>query len=162
MALLIAAVFTAIELKDYYPKGSETRAFLGSLHMMLGITVLLLVIARIAIRVQNRPPAIVPTPPVWQTGLSHLVHFVLYAAMVGMPLLGWSMVSASGHSVPFYGLSLPPILPEDKALSHNLEEIHEFIGNALYYVIGLHAVAGLMHHYVFKDNTLIRMLRPGR
>ena len=162
MALLIAAVFTAIELKDYYPKGSDTRAFLGSLHMMLGITVLLLVVARIAIRAQNRPPAIVPTPPAWQTGLSHLVHLVLYAAMVGMPLLGWAMVSAGGHSVPFYGLSLPPILPEDKALSHELEEIHEFIGNALYYVIGLHAAAALIHHYVFKDNTLVRMLRPGR
>lgn len=162
MALLIAAVFTAIELKGYYPKGSETRSFFASLHMMLGITVLLLVIIRVGVRTYNGAPPITPRPAAWQTGLAHLTHFVLYAAMVGMPLLGWTMVSASGHSVPFYGLSLPPIIGEDKALAHNLEEIHEFIGNALYYVIGLHAVAALFHHYVLKDNTLVRMVRAGR
>lgn len=162
MAVLIAAVFTAIELKGYYPKGSETRALLASIHMMLGITVLLLVIIRIGIRSQNGTPPITPRPAVWQTAIAHLTHFILYAAMIGMPLLGWIMVSAAGHSVPFYGLSLPPIVGEDKALSHNLEEIHEFIGNALYYVIGLHAVGALFHHYVLKDNTLIRMVRTSR
>jgi superoxide oxidase len=158
MALLIAAVFTAIELKGYYPKGSETRSLLGSIHMMLGITVLLLVIVRIGIRTSNSAPPIVPTPALWQTALARLMHLTLYAAMIGMPLLGWTMVSAGGHSVPFYGLSLPPIIGTDKALAHNLEEIHEFIGNALYYVIGLHAVAALAHHYLFRDNTLVRML----
>lgn len=156
--LVIAAVFTAIELRGYYPKGSETRAFLTSLHMMLGITVLLLVIVRIGIRVRNPAPPIIPAPPAWQDALARLVHLTLYAAMIGMPLLGWTMVSANGHAVPFYGFSLPPIANADKPLAHNLEEIHVFIGNALYYVIGLHALAALTHHYVFRDNTLARML----
>ncbi len=158
MVLLIAAVFAAIELKGYYPKGSETRAILTSLHMMLGITVLLLVLVRLAIRAKSPTPAIIPAPRVWQTALAHLTHLTLYAAMIGMPLLGWVMVSASGHEVPFYGLSLPPIVAEDKDLAHNLEEVHEFLGNVLYYVIGLHALAALSHHYVFRDNTLVRML----
>ncbi|MBS0234642.1 MAG: cytochrome b [Proteobacteria bacterium] len=158
MVLLIAAVFAAIELKGYYPKGSETRAFLASLHMMLGITVLLLVLVRLAIRAKSPTPPILPTPRIWQTALAHLTHLTLYAAMIGMPLLGWVMVSASGHDVPFYGLSLPPVVTEDKDLAHNLEEVHEFLGNALYYVIGLHALAALTHHYVFRDNTLERML----
>lgn len=162
MVVLIAAVFTAIELKGYYPKGSETRALLTSVHMMLGITVLLLVIVRIGIRIPNSAPPIVPRPAAWQTALAHLTHFTLYAAMIGMPLLGWTMVSAGGHSVPFYGLSLPPIVGENKAFAHQLEEIHEFLGNALYYVIGLHAIGALFHHYVLKDNTLLRMVRPSR
>ncbi|MFA5958547.1 cytochrome b [Hyphomicrobium sp.] len=158
MAILIAAVFTAIELKGYYPKGSETRALLGSIHMMLGITVFLLVIVRIGVRTQNAAPPIAPRPASWQTAIAHLTHLTLYAAMIGMPLLGWTMVSAGGHSIPFYGLSIPPIIGEDKALAHNLEEVHEFLGNALYYVIGLHALAALAHHYLQKDNTLLRML----
>ncbi|EHH2174219.1 cytochrome b561, partial [Salmonella enterica] len=27
-----------------------------------------------------------------------------------------------------------------------------------YFVIGLHAIAALMHHYFWKDNTLLRMM----
>ncbi|HEY8128396.1 MAG TPA: cytochrome b [Hyphomicrobium sp.] len=156
--LVIAAVFTAIELKGYFPKGSPERPLLTSIHMMLGITVLLLVVVRIAIRTQNPAPPIVPASPAWQNAIAHLTHLTLYAAMVAMPLLGWLMTSAGGHAVPFYGLSLPPLLSENKPLAHNLEEVHEFIGNALYYVIGLHAVAALAHHYAFRDNTLTRML----
>lgn len=158
MAVLMAAVFAAIELKGYFPKGSDTRALLGSLHMMLGMTVLLLVIVRIAIRTQNPAPPIVPAPSALQNVLARIMHLTLYAAMIGMPLLGWTMVSAHGHTVPFYGLSLPQIVGEDKAFGHDLEEIHEFIGNALYFVIGLHVLAALAHHYMFRDNTLTRIL----
>ena len=84
--------------------------------MMLGITVLLLVIVRIAIRTQNPAPPIVPAPPAWQNAIAHLTHLTLYAAMIAMPLLGWLMTSAGGHAVPFYGLSLPPLLGENKPL----------------------------------------------
>ncbi|MET0639622.1 MAG: cytochrome b/b6 domain-containing protein, partial [Hyphomicrobium sp.] len=65
-------------------------------------------------------------------------------------------------AVPFFGLTIPPIIGPDKELAHTLEEIHEFIGNALYYVIGLHALGALVHHYFLKDDTLLRMTRPSR
>jgi len=50
---------------------------------------------------------------------------------------------------------------KNKELAHTLEEIHETAGVVGYYLIGLHAVAALLHHYVLRDNTLVRML-PGR
>ena len=40
-------------------------------------------------------------------------------------------------------------------------EVRVFGGTIGYWLIGLHAVAGLGHHYLIKDNTLLRML-PGR
>ena len=158
MALLIAAVFGTIELREYYPRGGETRDFLKSLHYMLGLSVLILVIVRIAILSRSSVPAIVPPPPAWQAFAAHLVHGVLYATMLALPLLGWLALSAAGKTVPFFGASLPPLIGESKDLAGSLEELHEFIGNALYFVIGLHALAALGHHYGFRDNTLTRML----
>jgi cytochrome b561 len=160
MALLIAAVFATIELREYYPKGSETRDFLKSLHYMLGLSVLILVIFRVAILSRSSVPAIVPPPPAWQAVAAHLVHGVLYAAMLALPLLGWLALSAAGKTIPFFGASLPPLIGENKELADSLEEVHEYLGNALYFVIGLHALAALVHHYGFRDNTLTRML-PG-
>jgi cytochrome b561 len=157
-ALVIAAVFTAIELRGYAPKGSEARSLLIATHKSLGLLVLLLVVVRISIRTRILAPPITPALPLWQNALARLTHLTLYAAMIAMPLLGWLMTSAGGHPIPFFGLSLPPLIGENKELSHTLTEIHEFIGNALYYVIGLHAFAALAHHYVFHDNTLTRML----
>ena len=45
----------------------------------------------------------------------------------------------------------------DKALGKNLEDIHETIGTLGYWLIGLHAVAALYHHYLVRDDTLVRM-----
>ena len=47
------------------------------------------------------------------------------------------------------------------ALAGQLKEVHEWLGIAGYWLIGLHAAAGIAHHYVLRDNTLVRML-PGR
>jgi cytochrome b561 len=41
------------------------------------------------------------------------------------------------------------------------KELHETCGTVGYFLIGLHAVAALVHHCVLRDNTLRRML-PSR
>jgi cytochrome b561 len=38
--------------------------------------------------------------------------------------------------------------------------VHELLANALLILAGIHTAAALMHHYVFRDRTLVRML-PG-
>ncbi len=81
--------------------------------------------------------------------------------MLGMPLMGWVILSAEGKDIPFFGLTLPPLVGVNEALAHDVEEIHEAVGEAGYWLIGLHAAAGLFHHYLLKDNTLLRML-PSR
>ena len=161
-ALVFVVVFTAIELRGYYPRGSETRDFLTATHKSFGMLILLLVLVRINLRAWKPTPPIVPPLPAWQHWLARVVHLTLYAAMIAMPLLGWLMTSAKGGTIPFFGLTVAPLISPDKALGHTLEEIHEFIGNALYYVIGLHAAAALFHHYLIKDNTLLRMMKPSR
>ena len=89
------------------------------------------------------------------------MHWALYALMIGLPIAGWLIVSAKGHSVMFYGMELPPLIAENKALAKEIEGWHVLFAQVGYWLIGLHALAGIFHHYVMRDNTALRMM-PGR
>ena len=158
MLLLLAAVYAAINLREYFPKGSDIREGLKAWHFMLGLTVLVLVLGRIVLRLLATTPPITPKPPVWQTLAARGVHLALYALMVAMPLAGWTILSAEGATIPFYGLDLPKLVAPDKPLADWLVEIHQTVGTIGYWLIGLHAAAALAHHYFWKDDTLHRML----
>lgn len=161
MLLLFIAVYACIELRVIFPKGSDPREALKAWHFMLGMLVFILVWLRLAARLAGPTPVIRPEPPAWQQLSAKLLHLALYVLMIGMPLTGWLLLSATGKPVPFFGLQLPALVGESKELASQLKEIHEIGGTAGYYLIALHAVAAFYHHYIKRDNTLTRML-PGR
>jgi cytochrome b561 len=149
MLLLLIAVYAMINLHDLAPKGSELRAELKVWHFMFDLCVLALVFARLATRLSSgAAPCITPPIPRWQERTAEGLYIALYAFMLGMPVLGWLAVSAKGEPVLFLGLQLPALIGRDKALYDSLKEIHETIGTIGYYLIGLHAAAALVHHYV--------------
>lgn len=162
MLLLLIGVYAMINLHDFAPKGSDLRANLKVWHFVFGLGILGLVLGRIGARlVAGATPPITPPVSRWQTLVAETMHIALYAFMLGMPLLGWVAVSAKGVPVEFLGLHLPALIGQDKELYDELKEIHETVGTLGYYLIGLHAVAALFHHYVMRDNTLLRIL-PAR
>lgn len=156
--LLLVAVYAAIELRGNFPKGSGLREGLKQWHFMLGLTVFALVWLRLALRLWGPTPRILPAPGVWQHRAAALMHLALYLFLVGMPLLGWLVLSAKGKAIPFFGLELPALIGPDKVLAESIEEIHVTIGTVGYYLVGLHAAAALLHHYALHDNALLRML----
>lgn len=158
MLLLFVGVYGAIELHGLSAKGSDIRATLKTWHFMLGLLVFALVWLRLAARLSGPVPAIHPEPPKLLQLSSRLVHVALYVLMIGMPLLGWLVLSAGGKPIPFFGLELPALIGENKALAKQLKEVHETVGVLGYYLIGLHGVAVLYHHYIRHDDTLIHML----
>ncbi|BCT34351.1 cytochrome b [Pseudomonas protegens] len=159
MLVLLAVVYACIEFRGIFPKGSGARTLIVEAHFMLGLTVFVLVWLRLFARTQGVAPKIVPNPPQWQRLLATLMHWALYLFMIAMPLLGWLTTSAKGHQVMFYGFDLPLLVTEDKNLAKQLQGWHELLGTFGYWLIGLHALAGLYHHYVMRDNTLQRMWR---
>ncbi len=161
MFLLIAGAYSCILLRENFPRGSDLREGLKTWHFMLGLTILLLFFVRIVVRFLTAKPPILPTPSAWQMHLSKGVHLALYTFMLVMPLLGWTILSAEGETIPFYGLKLFPLVSQSKAFAEQVQEVHETIGTIGYFLIGLHAAAALVHHYYFRDNTLRRML-PGK
>lgn len=158
MLALLVAVYACIELRELFPKGSDTREALKAWHFSLGLWVLLLVWLRLIVRITEPRPAPVPTQAGWQTAGAALMHAVLYVFMIGMPIIGWLLLSAEGKTVLFFGFRLPALTAESEDAAHRWEEIHETAGEIGYFLIGLHAAAALFHHYVQRDGTLRRML----
>jgi superoxide oxidase len=158
MLLLMVAMYASIELRVLYAKGTEPREFMKALHFMFGLSVLFMVMLRLAARWAS------PQPTAADHGYSRTVqllsaggHLALYALMIGMPILGWLTLSAAGKPIPFFGLELPALVAPDKTLAKSFKELHETVGQLSYWLIGLHAVAALGHHYVLKDGVLRRM-----
>ena len=158
MLLLLVAVYATINLRELYPKGSDPREAMKHWHFMLGLSVFVLVWLRLALRLSGPTPQIQPTIGVWQHRAAITMHVALYLFMVVMPVLGWLTLSAKGKTIPFFGLELPALVSTNAALADWANEIHETIGTVGYYLVGLHAAAALLHHYVLRDNTLLRML----
>ncbi len=162
MLLLMIGVYAAINVADAFPKGSELRSDLKTWHFGLGLSIMALVGMRLATRLLSGPaPGIEPLISVWQRRAAEWAHVALYVFMIVMPVLGWLALSAKGDPITFFGLPLPMPIGQDKNLSDTLKEVHETIGTLGYYLISLHAVAALAHHYLLRDNTLLRML-PAR
>ena len=159
MAVMILLGYLAIEQRGLFERGSPGRFAMMQSHFWLGIGIFILVWVRIAQRLKHGVPRITPSLPVWQTGLSHLFHFVLYAFFIVMPILGMMTAWTDGKTlfIPFTDIALPALMTENEALAKQLEEWHHDIGEAFYWVIGFHVLAALYHHFVRKDNTLSRM-----
>lgn len=162
MLALLAAVYACIELRELFPRGSDPRNLLKTWHFMLGLSVFALVWVRLAARLRGGTPPITPPPAALQALAAKVVHVALYALMIAMPIGGWLILSAEGEPVPFWGLTLPPLVGPNEGLAELIEEIHETAGTVGYWLIGLHAAAALFHHYVLRDDTLRRMLRFSR
>ncbi len=161
MLLLIAAAYATMEFKSSFPKGSSAREAMAAAHYLLGLCVFFLVWPRLLARVAGTAPAIRPPLPAWQAAAATATHWVLYALMIGLPLLGWAALSAKGDSVPFFGIELPGLVEKSARLAKQLKHLHETVATAGYYLIGLHVAAALYHHYARRDNTLARMWPSG-
>src|ERR1700719_2694220 len=101
---------------------------LVSIHKPLGIAILVLALVRLAVRLRYGTPPLPADLPEPMKLAAKLSHYALYALMIGMPLLGWGMLSAASYPVVLFGgVHLPPILPQSDVL-------HTLLWNAHFYV----------------------------
>jgi cytochrome b561 len=155
LAVLIAVV--AIEIMDFFPKGSAERATLFIVHQTAGLSVLALMVLRLLARVATQAPPPVPGTPLVQLA-ARLTHGALYVLMVGMPVLGLLALAWGGKPIQPFGLNLPLAFTQDKVLAHWSKEIHESGATLVYVAVGLHAAAALWHEFILKDRLLRRMM----
>ena len=160
VALLVLAAYLFIEQRGLFARGTPERAAMIQAHFWTGLTILVLAVWRVALRMRATAPPITPAIPAWQAIPSKLLHLVLYAFILAMPVLGLATAWADDKTlyVPFTQIALPTLLAPNEDLGHRLEELHGQIGEIFYWVIGLHVLAALYHHLVRRDDTLRRML----
>ncbi len=129
-----------------------------AVHKPLGITILVLTLARIAWRLTHTPPPLPAATPAWQRPLSKLVHFVFYALLILLPLSGWIWMSAAKSPINFFGLfDLPLIAGPSKALADTMHEGHEVMGIAMLVLVVIHLFAALKHQYIDRTHLVARM-----
>lgn len=156
-ALLVIGALVVIELKGFAERGSALRDNLMFAHIQFGLAVLLLFLPHLIVRLRNTAPPVVPPMPTAQVWVSRLVQIVLMTLLLAQPVLGLLGVQASGHEVAFLGMSIPALVSENRDLGHSIIEIHETLGNVMLWTAVLHVVAALWHHFVTRDNVLLRM-----
>ena len=158
MLVLLIAVYASIELRVLFERGTDARELMKTSHFLLGLSIFTLVWLRLLARLVTATPERETYGP-WQLWSAKLMFIALYALMIGMPVLGWLLISAEGHRLFILGWQLPLLLAEDPVLAKKIEEVHETVGTLGYFLIGLHSAAALFHHFVKRDDTLKRILR---
>ena len=91
----------------------------------------------------------------YQKNLFKIVRFTLYLSLCIVPIAGWLALSSLTDNFKVLFLNLP-LLSSVRDIQY-IGELHEFLGNAFITIVGLHASAALMHHFIFKDHVLRSM-----
>ena len=140
---------------DDIPKDYQGMAY--SWHKGTGLTILGLMIIRIVWALINTKPSPVAFTPMWQVFLERLVHWCLYLLLLVMPLAGWIGSVAAGHvpSIAGFAFNLP--IAKNKELADLAFSTHNNVALIIIALVSLHVLAALYHHFIKKDNVLMRM-----
>jgi cytochrome b561 len=138
------------------------------LHFQLGMAVLLIALARIAYRIAIPRPEVTDDVQGWQRLASEAVFWLFYLLMIGLPVSGWLMMAATGgRQLPdLFGILPWPHLAMFDDMSPARRQVWEAAAESTHFLMiwtmGLltlgHAGFALLHHFVFKDPVLTRMI----
>jgi cytochrome b561 len=141
---------------------SPTKLDLFVWHKSTGMLILALMVIRVAWRSAN----VAPSPPADMRPLerrtAHASHLLLYLVLLLMPMTGWIVNSAA--NIPFrmfWLIPVPAIVEPDKAMADAAARVHFVLFVVLSLLLAVHIGAALRHHFVKRNDVLVRML-PGR
>lgn len=130
-------------------------------HETLGITIFVLTLARL-IWVAVRTPAPSFTMSGWMNTSSRLMHLALWVLMFVTPVTAFLALGSEGHPLTLLGgvrvQDMPAIANTSIAKWADWGDVHGFLGDAIVWLAGLHALAAIYHHVVMKDGVLVSML----
>ena len=171
--LIAAGVIANICVGLYFadlPHSDPSLFGLVQLHKSIGLTVLVLSVARVAWRLVNPVPPLPAGMAPWLKFLARATHFLLYFLILAIPFTGWLVVSASPLGLPtmYFGWFEWPHLPVlvdatrevKKQYQHLFGAAHVFLAWSAIVLIPIHAGGALYHHFLRRDDVLRRML-PG-
>lgn len=141
-----------------YIPNKAIRWQITNTHKLLGLLILSLMLFRFIWTTINLKPKLPGDTLWWQRVLERVIHYLIYLALILMPLSGWIMSSAAGKA-PILG-SLIIKLPMDlnKPRAHLFLDVHFWLAIVIIVLISIHIAAALFHYAIKKDNILQRIL----
>lgn len=160
---MAAAIFAMLFVGAAMVISLGNRTQLLDLHRPLGLAILLLALVRLANRLRHPPPPLPADLPRIQVWAATASHWILYALMLAMPLIGWAMLSAGGYPIVVWdGFYLPAIAPHNAALYGFLRPLHGVLAYLLFFTILGHLGAALFHAWVRRDDVFAQMAKGDR
>jgi len=168
-ALIIGQLISGILMVEFLPRASSLTFEIYQVHKSFGITILLLSLMRVLWRLFHRPPPLPVTMKLWEKAAAKFTHILFYALMIGLPLVGWAMVSVSPldiQTVLFKTIPWPH-LPfwthiTDRDILEGLEsffkQVHEIMGFTMIALLVIHIGAAFKHQFIDRDSVLSHML----
>lgn len=156
--LLVVIMLVVGFIMEDLPDSMQSTVYM--MHKSTGLLILGLMVLRLLWRWMNKSPEFPNAMPQWQKIAAHVAHWLFYIILLAMPLVGWIMSTAAGRVPTFYGLITAPFpgIELNDQLAHQLANVHEMLAYVLLFLLALHIAAALKHHFIDKDNVLVRMM----
>jgi cytochrome b561 len=157
VALVVVGQFTLGWLMQEIPKSPPgQRAAVFNVHKSIGLTILVLMLVRLAWRLTHPPPALPPMPR-WQAWTALANHRFLYALLIVMATAGYLGSAFSGYPVRYFGIVLPSWAAKNDAMKELMSNVHLVCAWLLVAAVVLHLAAVVKHALVDHDGVLARM-----
>ncbi len=127
-------------------------------HKAAGVILLIIALWRIIWRLLQGFPKDTVHIPAWQDVAAKGVHWVLFFAIVAMPISGILMSVYGDRAINVFGLFIIPVQPENEMINRLGDAFHWYMSYIVAAVILMHVAGALKHHFIDKDDTLKRML----
>lgn len=157
MAVALPMGFVIKHIKD-----SDKMAFYA-IHESAGLTILLVAVARLAWRLSHPPPPLPDSIPAPMRLAATVNHWLLYAALIAQPVLGFVATNAQGFPLQgktaYLGLiDLPKFMEANKALADVVQSAHTVVGISIAVLLVLHIGGAVFHQAIRRDGTLLRIV----
>jgi len=157
--LILATIPIAWQMVEMKP-GIPVRTVYFTAHKSIGVTILVLALARLIWRSRHPVPSIPAGWPRWVVLTAKTNHVLLYVLLLGMPASGYLRSATDGHGISYLGLFNLPHLPPDDSVSRLALAVHHALQWPLYALVVLHVLGTAWHVVVRRDGALDRMLPP--
>ena len=137
---------------------AQLRSNIGDLHKLFGIGMLAIAVLFTLWSLANPKPLYPHNMPLYERALAHTVRYALYALLMVMPLSGWIKATAKNHLPQIGSITLAcPWVPHDLMLANLAKRVHYWSAWLLFGLIVLHTAGALKHHFINKNDILMRM-----
>ena len=128
-------------------------------HKSIGLTLAMIVLARIAWRFISPPPKPLETHTQTEVKIAKVAHLLLYLLLLVTFISGYLISTADGRPIEVFGLfEVPATLTSIENQEDIAGWVHWIVACVLMGLAGLHAAAALKHHFIDRDRTLLRIL----
>lgn len=162
ICFLISAVIAGyLFTLDRFTSEADEHAFVSVIfwHKSFGTLVFFLAFFSIYWRIKNKPPELPEGLSAWQHKSTDIMHWLLFGMMIIVPVTGLIGTEIGNYKFLFFYLfEVPHFYPANKELADIPYAMHIYIGWVAAVLLVVHIGASLLHHFIYKDNILRRML----